>query len=80
MYVILSVTLTGSAEIAVNGGSSMDPHIVIADLLGMTIADALKRILPKGYKLKFVTDQFYVCYKSNHKRHKRHEHHKAIRR
>ncbi|MCL6516758.1 hypothetical protein [Alicyclobacillus sp.] len=54
--IYLRITTTGSAEVVVTAGSSMDPDIVIADLLGRTVAAALEPILQRGYRLAFVTD------------------------
>lgn len=63
MVVILHTKVTGSAEIVVTAGSSSDPHVVIADLLGFTVGDALKRLFKKGYKIKFVSGKRFVCIK-----------------
>ncbi|EPZ50903.1 MULTISPECIES: hypothetical protein [Alicyclobacillus] len=63
MVVILNVKVTGSAEIVVSAGSSSDPNIVIANLLGTTVASALEKILARGYVLSFVTENMFVCAK-----------------
>lgn len=64
MIVILSVKVTGSAEIVVTAGSSTDSRFVIADYLGWTIAAVLQKLLARGYRLTFVTDQFFICTKN----------------
>ncbi|MDI9258577.1 hypothetical protein [Alicyclobacillus sendaiensis] len=60
MVVILHPLVTGSAEIVVNAGSSSDPDVVIADYLGMTVGDVMKRLERHGYRLTFVTDHYLV--------------------
>ncbi|MCL6600967.1 MAG: hypothetical protein K6T81_19860 [Alicyclobacillus macrosporangiidus] len=66
--IFLSITTTGSAEVVVTAGSSMDPDIVIADLLGRTVAYALETILARGYRLRFVSDHTLVLAKDDRPR------------
>ncbi|WAH38473.1 hypothetical protein [Alicyclobacillus dauci] len=64
LVVIFNVKVTGSAEIVVTAGSTTDPQVNIANLLGFTIGNALKRMFARGYRLTFVTDKFFVCTKN----------------
>ncbi|AEJ42894.1 hypothetical protein TC41_0941 [Alicyclobacillus acidocaldarius subsp. acidocaldarius Tc-4-1] len=60
MVVILHPLVTGSAEIVVNAGSSSDERVVIADFLGMTVGDVIRKLERNGYRLTFVTDHYLV--------------------
>lgn len=64
MIVVFNVKVTSSAEIVVTAGSSTDDRVVITNYLGRTIGSALQEITRKGYRLKFVTDTFFVCTKN----------------
>ncbi|WP_206831389.1 hypothetical protein [Alicyclobacillus fructus] len=60
MVVILHPLVTGSAEIVVNAGSSSDESVVIADYLGMTVGDVIRKLERHGYRLTYVTDHYLV--------------------
>ncbi|KRW92652.1 hypothetical protein SD51_03765 [Alicyclobacillus tengchongensis] len=63
VVVILRQMATGSAEIVVTAGSSSDEQVVIADYLGMTVGDVIRKLERKGYALTFVTEHYLVLQK-----------------
>ncbi|GMA58481.1 hypothetical protein C7445_104142 [Alicyclobacillus sacchari] len=63
MVVILRQMVTGSAEIVVTAGSSSDDQVVIADFLGMTVGDVIRKLERQGYALAFVTEHYLVLQK-----------------
>lgn len=68
MDVILRVKETGSAEIVVTAVSTSDNRVDVEMFLGRTIGYVLRRLNQKGYRLTFVTDEFFVCTKPRRKK------------
>ncbi|UOF92841.1 hypothetical protein LSG31_11635 [Fodinisporobacter ferrooxydans] len=62
---------TGSAEIVVKAGSSSDPDFIIADILGMTVADVLIKLFERGYAIRHISDHYLVCLTQGYKKEKK---------